>query len=159
MPKIGKKFFLYDEYAKATVQDVVSPDLLHKASVLKSSCFASSYIENLGKGKFKLRPLPVQAQFAPVRGIVTRDIDIDGHPDLILSGNSYAPDASIGRFDALQGLYLKGDGKGNFAPLSAMSSGLALHGDNRSLVELHTQHGKVLLIGASNSGKLEVYVQ
>jgi hypothetical protein len=52
-----------------------------------------------------------------------------------------------------------GDGKGNFVPLSAISSGLALHGDNRSLVELHTQHGKVLLIGASNSGKLEVYVQ
>lgn len=158
MPKVGKKFFLYDAYAKATVQDVVSPDLLHKASVLTSSCFTSSYIENLGKGKFKLHPLPVQAQFAPVRTIVARDIDGDDHPDLILSGNSYAPDASIGRFGAMQGLCLKGDGKGNFAPVPAMLSGLALYGDNRSLVELHTKSGKVLLIGASNAGKVEVYV-
>lgn len=159
MPKIGKKFFLYDAYAKATVQDVVSPELLHKATVLTSSCFTSSYMENLGKGKFKLRPLPTQAQFAPVRGILARDIDGDGHQDLILSGNSYAPDASIGRFDAMQGLCLKGDGKGNFAPVPALVSGLALQGDNRSLVELHTQSGKVLLIGASNSGKLEAYVE
>ena len=159
MPKIGKKFFLYDAYAKATVRDVVAADLLHHASVLKSSCFTSSYIENRGKGKFKLRPLPVQAQFAPVRAIVARDMTGDGHQDLILSGNSYAPDASIGRYDAMQGLFLKGDGKGNFAFVPPISSGIALHGDNRSLVELRLQNGKVLLIGASNSGKLEVYAQ
>ncbi|QRR01330.1 VCBS repeat-containing protein [Dyadobacter sandarakinus] len=159
MPRIGKKFFLYDDYAKATVQDVVSPELLHKAAVLKSSCFQSSYLENLGKGKFRLRPLPVQAQFAPVHGIVVRDIDDDGNLDLILSGNSYAPDASIGRYDAMQGLCLKGDGRGNFAPVPSASSGLALRGDGRSLAELLGPKGNVFLIGAANGGKLEVYVR
>ncbi|MCF2487542.1 VCBS repeat-containing protein [Dyadobacter sp. CY347] len=159
MPRLGKRFFLYDEYARATTQDVISPELLHKATVSKASYFSSSYIENLGKGKFKIKALPLQAQFAPVQGIVIRDVDGDGNTDLILSGNSYAPDASIGRFDAMQGLYLKGDGHGNFAPVPQALSGLMLNGDNRSLVELITKDKKVLLIGASNSGKLEVYKQ
>jgi hypothetical protein len=159
MPRLGKKFFLYDEYAKATVQDVISPELLSKATALKSSYFSSSYIENQGKGKFKIRPLPVQAQFAPVHGILARDINFDGNLDLILSGNSYAPDASIGRFDAMYGMCLKGDGKGSFALVNPASSGLGLRGENRSLVELTSRAGKTLLISAGNSGKLEVYSQ
>ncbi|SDG22445.1 FG-GAP repeat-containing protein [Dyadobacter soli] len=157
MPRLGKRFFLYDEYAKATVEDVVPADLLHRAMALKSSYFSSSYMENLGKGKFRLKPLPVQAQFAPVRAILPLDCDGDGKLDLVLSGNAYSPDASIGRFDAMYGLCLKGDGKGNFAPLSPTASGLALRGDNRSLVLLKAGGKPSLLIGAANSGKLEVY--
>ncbi|TLV02089.1 VCBS repeat-containing protein [Dyadobacter luticola] len=159
MPRLGKRFFLYDEYAKATVEDVVSPEILHKAAVLKSSYFSSSIVENLGKGKFRIRPLPVEAQFAPVQGILPKDIDGDGNIDLILSGNSYAPDASIGRFDAMTGRYLKGDGKGNFKTVSSATSGLGLSGDNRALAELVMPSKKSLIIGAANSGRLEVYTR
>ncbi|SEJ40291.1 FG-GAP repeat-containing protein [Dyadobacter sp. SG02] len=158
MPRLGKRFFLYDEYAKATVEDVVPADLLHRASVLQSSYFSSACIENLGKGKFGMKPLSVQAQFAPVRGILPVDFDADGHFDLILSGNAYTPDAAIGRFDALYGLCLKGDGKGNFSPVPPAASGIALRGDNRALVALRTGKGKTLVIGAANSGRLEVYL-
>ncbi|GGB97316.1 VCBS repeat-containing protein [Dyadobacter sediminis] len=157
MPRLGKKFFLYDDYARATVQDVLSPELLHKAAALKGTYFSSSYIENRGKGKFTIRPLPVQAQFAPVNGILAKDLDGDNNLDLILSGNSYAPDASIGRFDAMYGMCLRGDGKGNFVLVNPASDGLGLRGDSRSLVELVSQDGKSLLAGAGNSAKLEVY--
>jgi hypothetical protein len=157
MPRLGKRFFLYDSYAKATVADIISPELMHNAKVQQSSSFHSSYIENLGHGKFKIRPLPMQAQFAPVRGILPKDFDGDGNPDLILTGNSYAPDASIGRFDGMYGLFLKGDGKGNFTALPPARSGLNLRGDNRALLELRTGNGQSLIIGAVNSGKLEVY--
>ncbi len=159
MPGLGKRFFKYDDYAKATVDDIVPPDVREKALVLKSSYFASSYLENLGGGKFKLTPLPMQAQVAPVNGILVRDIDYDGNLDLVLTGNSYAPDVSIGRYDASFGLCLRGDGKGRFSPVPLSKSGFMVDSDARSLIQLYTKSGDALLIAACNAGRMSVFLQ
>jgi hypothetical protein len=159
MPRLGKQFFKYDDYARATVEDLFPPNIIKKASVLKAGYFSSSYLENLGGGKFSIKTLPLQAQFAPVNAILTLDVDHDGNLDLILSGNSYSPDASIGRYDAFHGLYLKGDGHGRFLPVGHSESGLALDGDGRALIQLQTVKRKRLIICASNSGQLKIYSQ
>ena len=157
MPGLGKRFFKYDDYAKATVDDIVPPDVRQKALVLQSSYFSSSYLENLGGGKFKLTPLPMQAQVAPVNGILVRDIDYDGNLDLLLTGNSYAPDVSIGRYDASFGLCLRGDGRGGFSPVPLSKSGFLVDSDARSLIQLYTKSGDALVISASNAGKMSAF--
>jgi len=157
LPRLGKRFFKYNDYAKATMEDIIPPDARDRASVLKSSYFSSSYMENLGKGKFSIIPLPIQAQFAPIHGMLVKDADYDGNLDVLLTGNSYAPDVSIGRYDAFEGLYLRGDGKGNFSPVNPSKSGFIMNSDARSLIQLHGGSGNDLIIGAANSDSLRVY--
>jgi hypothetical protein len=42
---------------------------------LQANNFEHSYIENLGGGKFRLHPLPVASQLAPLYGLVIDDFN------------------------------------------------------------------------------------
>jgi hypothetical protein len=68
----------------------------------------------MGNGKFKLHALPALAQMAPIMGIVTDDFNNDGNLDILFSGNDFGNEVTDGRYDAMNGLVLSGDGKGNF---------------------------------------------
>ncbi len=65
--------------------------------------------------QFTIKPLPLEAQVAPVYGMISEDVDGDGNLDLLMVGNDYGMDPYSGRHDAFMGLYMKGDGKGNFS--------------------------------------------
>src|SRR5690625_7330656 len=80
--------------------------------------------------------LPVEAQFAPVFGMLCGDYDGDGIPDLLVTGNSYSTEMFTGWYDASKGLYLKGDGAGGFTPVRLTASGFHVLGDAKSLTEL-----------------------
>ena len=43
--------------------------------------------------------------------MIADDFDADGNLDLAINTNDYGTDVSVGRYDALNGLMLKGDGK------------------------------------------------
>jgi hypothetical protein len=159
MTGLRKKFNRYAEYAVTRTEDLFPEEDLEKAFLVKSENLQTSYVENLGGGKFSLRPLPVQAQFAPVFGMVSNDYNGDGHLDLLLSGNSYAPEVQTGQYDALPGLYLRGDGKGNFTPVPAAASGFLVTGDAKGMAELMLADGRPLLLAALNSGKLKAFTR
>ena len=46
--------------------------------------------------------------------MVADDFDGDGNLDVVINANDYGTEVQSGRYDALNGLLLKGDGKGNF---------------------------------------------
>ena len=69
-------------------------------------------------GKFTMVPLPVEAQISQLNGMVVDDFDGDGNLDVAISGNDYGTEVATGRYDAFNGLMLKGDGKGNFKPIN-----------------------------------------
>ncbi|MEI9808675.1 MAG: hypothetical protein WDO16_12900 [Bacteroidota bacterium] len=50
--------------------------------------------------------------------IVAEDIDGDGNIDMLIAGNEYQVAANTGRYDASYGLLLKGNGKGDFVPVT-----------------------------------------
>jgi hypothetical protein len=118
---------------------------------------SSSYIENLGGGKFKLSALPVQAQVAPVNGVVVDDIDNDGNLDLVMVGNDYGNEVFSGRYDAFIGLVLKGDGKGGFSPSSPSATGFKIDGDAKALVKL-AGTDKDVYVASQNKGALKAFV-
>jgi len=76
------RFRTYTDYADATFEESFLPEELKDAYVVCSERFESSYVENLGKGKFKMTTLPIAAQFSPVYGMVVDDYDNDGNPDV-----------------------------------------------------------------------------
>jgi hypothetical protein len=68
---------------------------------------------------------------APVFGICAGDADGDGHQDLFLAQNFFGVQPETSRHDAGRGLWLLGDGQGNFRALSGTESGVRLYGEGR----------------------------
>ncbi|WP_138994702.1 VCBS repeat-containing protein [Larkinella sp. C7] len=159
MTFMRKRFLKYADYAKGTFADVFTKDELTGAYVLTCERFESVYLQNEGHGKFTLKPLPTQAQFAPLFGMTSLDVDQDGNLDLLAVGNSYATEVTIGRYDAGIGLYLKGDGKGNFAPVPVTQSGFSATGDAKGLATLPTRTGQNLVLVTQNAGPLLAFAQ
>ena len=95
-------------------------------------------------------PLPKEAQLSILNGMVVGDFDGDGNLDVAISGNDYGTEISSGRYDALNGLVLSGDGKGNFKPLSILQSGIYIPGNGKALLQFIGAKGN-LLVGASQN--------
>lgn len=151
-----RQFPTYASFGMATMDDMWPPDTRDGAIMLKATNMASSYIENKGDGTFSIRPLPAEAQMAPVFGMLCRDMNADGKPDLLLSGNDYSMEPLGGRHDALMGLCLLGDGKGNFTPQNIAQSGFYVPGDGKALATLRS--GKnTLVVAAQNQDALLVF--
>lgn len=63
----------------------------------------------------------------------------------------------MGRYDALDGLWLKGDGKGSFTAQSLATSGFYVPANAKGLAQLTDARGRELLVASQNRGKLYVF--
>lgn len=151
------KFPDYKSYSSATVQDLLKENERKDALVLSANYLNTSYIENKGAGKFEIKSLPVQAQFAPVFGILVEDFDQDGNLDVLLSGNDYGNELLQGHLDALNGLLLKGNGKGGFYAKTMSESGICIAGDGKALIKLTDAKGRYLTLASQNKSTLKAY--
>lgn len=154
---LRRKFPDYKSYAVATMDKVLDADLRKGALMLQANNFRSCLLRNDGNGKFTLLPLPVEAQFSVPNGMVADDFDGDGKLDLALTGNDYGTDPSNGRYDALNGLLLKGDGKGGFSSQTILQSGLYIPGNGKALVKLRSAKGGYLLVASQNRGPIKIF--
>ena len=145
-----KSFACYDK-------SIVQKEQFDGALKLKANNFNSSFCRNDGNGKFTLIALPFKAQLSALNGMVADDFDGDGNLDVVINTNDYGTDVSIGRYDALNGLMLKGDGKGNFIPQSILKSGIFIPGNGKALIKLRTKDGKYLLAAGQNRGPLKIF--
>ncbi|MBT1708364.1 VCBS repeat-containing protein [Fulvivirgaceae bacterium PWU5] len=152
-----RKLTRYSTYGAATRTDLLSAEQLKGAIVFQVTTLTSSYVENLGGGRFAIRPLPVEAQTAPLNGLQATDINHDGHPDLLGIGNCYAIDPLVGRYDAGIGVCLLGDGHGAFHALPAMRSGFFINSDAKSLALLAGANGASHWLATANRDSLRVF--
>jgi hypothetical protein len=129
---------------------------LKDALILEANHMASSYIENLGGGKFKLTSLPTLAQVGPINGLICYDMNNDANLDILLIGNDYGNEVFAGRYDAVTGLVLLGDGNGAFEVVPSSKSGFLVEGDAKSLVKLSRLKGD-LFIATQNRDSLKVF--
>ncbi len=157
MISLKKKFTNYKSFATATMDDILSPEQRQGALRLKANMLQSVYLRNDGNGKFTIIPLPKEAQVSALNGMVVDDFDGDGNLDVVINGNDYGTEVSTGRYDALNGLLLKGDGKGNFKPLSILQSGIYIPGNGKAMVKLQSSNGKYLLAASQNKDDLKLF--
>ena len=157
MISLRTKFTNYRSYAEATMQDLLSADQMKNALRLKANELRSCYFKNEGGGKFTMVPLPTEAQVSVLNGMIADDFDGDGNPDLLINGNDFGADVSIGRYDAFNGLLLKGNGKGDFAPQSIINSGIFLPGNGKALVKLRGVGNKYLVAASEHEGPLRLF--
>ncbi len=157
MIRMRAKYQNYKSYANVTMDSLFTKEQLAGALILKANNFNSCYCRNDGGGKFTLVPLPFLAQLSALNGMISDDFDGDGNLDVVINTNDFGTDVTSGRYDALNGLVLKGDGKGNFTPLSILESGIFIPGDGKALIKLRAKNGKYLLAAAQNRGPLKVF--
>ncbi|GAC1382223.1 MAG: VCBS repeat-containing protein [Ginsengibacter sp.] len=151
------KFINYKSYAEASFDKMFTKDDLKGALKLEANYFSNSYMKNMGNGKFEITPLPSKTQFSCMNGMLVEDFDGDGNLDLLVNGNDYSTEVSVGRYDGCNGLYLKGDGKGGFSSVPILQSGWFLPGNGKALVKLGNSKGKCLIAASENRGPLRIF--
>jgi hypothetical protein len=151
------RFASYASYAKVSFEESFLPEEIKNAYIVKSECFESSYFENKGNGRFVRKALPIQAQFAPVYGMLVNDFDGDGNLDVLLTGNAYSSEASTGRYDAMTGLVLAGDGKGDFIPVGSAVTGFKADGDVKSVALVPSPSGTSRILVGNNSDRMQSF--
>ncbi len=159
LPSLKKKFLTYKDFASADIHQVFSDEQMKGALILHANNFKSCFLKNDGNGKFELLPLPTAAQLAPLNGMVVEDFNDDGNLDVAISGNDYGNEVLNGRYDALNGLVMLGDGNGNFIPQTIMQSGLFISGDGKALIKLRSADSSYLLASSENRGPLKIFNQ
>ncbi|MEO6289919.1 MAG: VCBS repeat-containing protein [Ginsengibacter sp.] len=157
MIRMRTKFEDYKSYATTTMHEFFTEDQLKDALILKANNLNSSYCRNDGNGKFTLTSLPFNAQLSTLNGMVVDDFDGDGNLDVIVNTNDYGTEVTTGHYDALNGLMMKGDGKGNFIPQSILESGIFIPGNGKSLIKLRGKSQKYLVAAGQNRGPLKVF--
>lgn len=154
LPILKKKFLEYKDYANATINDVFTSGELKDAGILKAENMQTVYLENQGSKGFLLHQLPIQAQYAPVYGIVMEDVNSDGKKDILLAGNNTWTRIKFGRYSANHGVLLLGDGKGNFNYVPQVLSGLKLTGNVRSLQPITVNSKRKIIAGINNGNAI-----
>jgi hypothetical protein len=152
-----RKFPSYKSYAVATMNEVLPEKSRKGALILEANNLQSSFLMNNGGGKFTMSPLPVQAQFSLVNGMVADDFDGDGNIDILMNGNDYGTEVSVGRYDAFNGLLIRGDGTGKFQAQTILQSGIFIPGNGKALVKLRAADGSYLIAASQNRGPLKVF--
>jgi hypothetical protein len=157
MISFRSKFKNYKSFASATFDKMLTKEELDGCLKLYANDFSNSYIKNLGNGKFEMIALPVGVQYSCINGMVAEDFDGDGNLDVLINGNDYGTEVSVGRYDACNGLLLKGNGTGSFIPQNILQSGIFIPGNGKALVKLRAGNGRSLLAASRNKGALSVF--
>ena len=115
MPFLNKKFRTYQGFAQASLPEVFGQEALSAATRKQVTELASCVFLNDGKGHFEKKPLPRIAQASAIYDFGIDDFDGDGRPDLFAVGNLLQISTQLGQLDALNGLILRNEGKGEFS--------------------------------------------
>ncbi|MYJ56219.1 MAG: VCBS repeat-containing protein, partial [Rhodothermaceae bacterium] len=150
LPDLRLRFPTYSDYAAATTNDIMS-GYDESTTSLKASNTASVVFELTEGSTFEPRPLPLAAQFAPVRDALVMDVNQDEHVDILLVGNDYSNRAEEGRMSSGRGLILSGDGAFSFQEMK--TGDLWMRGDARRLIRVNNR-----VIVANNNSPLDIFL-
>jgi enediyne biosynthesis protein E4 len=156
LPFLVQRFSSHTAYSEASIEELLGPHL-PLARVLSVRTLASTLFLNRG-GRFEPVHLPREAQWAPVFGLSVADADGDGHEDLFVSQNFFGTPHPAGRLDAGQGLWLRGNGRGQLETVPGRVSGIRLHGEQRgSALADFDKDGRIDLVVAQNGATTRLY--
>ncbi|HTG44369.1 MAG TPA: FG-GAP-like repeat-containing protein, partial [Verrucomicrobiae bacterium] len=138
IPLIRERFSTHRSFAEAALPKILGVNLKPSA-ILEVAWLETTVFLNRGD-HFEPHPLPPTAQFSPAFGLSVADFDGDGNEDVFLSQNFFAVASHTSRNDAGRGLLLLGNGHGEFEPLDAAHSGIAIYGEQRGCAVADYDH-------------------
>lgn len=157
IPDLESKFPSYRDFANASLQEVYGSDKLSESLQLEANTFTSTVLVSSGDN-FKSIPLANEAQVSPINKSLIRDVNKDGHADLILAGNMFQTEFETTRYDASNGLVLSGNGDGTFQSIPFESSGFSAPLDVKDMEWFQLGNRKQhYLIISSNNMPVQIY--
>ena len=156
VPALQRRTHSYREFAEMGMEAALG-SAFDALPTLEVNWLESSLFLNRGDS-FEVRALPVEAQLAPVFGIVVVDFDGDGHEDVFLAQNFFATQPETSRYDAGLGQVLRGLGDGAFESIPAAVSGVRIFGEQRGAAGAdYDRDGRWDLAVAQNGGTTHLY--
>lgn len=152
MPFIKDKFPTYHDFGMASLYEVYGTEALENALQYHAQTFASIYVKNAGYQEFVIHELPVWAQFSAIQDIMVKDVNADGHLDLIAAGNLYQAEVETPRNDAGMGAVLLGNGDGRFEHVGH----LGLNSDVKDMAFIDIKGAQTTIVAASNNDRLRL---
>lgn len=154
LPSLKRSLLYYKDYGKKTIDQLFPKTILDKSSVFEVKILASHLFLSQGD-RYQSVALPLEAQYAPLYGLLVIDFDQDGVLDLVAGGNQYEVKPQFGRYDASMGWLFKGNlSNGKFTFNRGIS--LGVKGQIRD-IEFIEKAGKRYLIFAKYDDNLEIF--
>ncbi|WP_338222935.1 VCBS repeat-containing protein [Algoriphagus confluentis] len=150
IPSWKNRFLIYSDYGSFRMDQFFHGVDLEQAIILEGETFETSYLKQDSTGRFKLIPLPIEAQFAPVFGFTSNE------NELLAIGNFFGNETVTGRYDALKGLTFFLD-KENMKFQTLNLSGFLVRGQGRAMASLMHGSGKTLILISQHNGPLLVF--
>lgn len=158
MVSLRKKYVTYESYANKTINDIIPKNQLINSPKCITTFLETVWFENK-QGRFIKHKLPNEVNISSVNAISIHDFNNDGDKDLFLAGNIPYNRVRIGRRESSYGVFLQGDGKGNFSHLPSIETGLSINGSVRALEMIKTRENEKLLVGVNNNYPLLVSIK
>ncbi|HMJ91258.1 MAG TPA: FG-GAP-like repeat-containing protein, partial [Candidatus Acidoferrum sp.] len=156
MPWVQREFSTWAQWSRTEVKDVLAPHF-STARFLEVNCVSTMVFLNRGDHFDPVR-LPDEAQYSPAFGVCVADFDGDGSEDIFLAQNFFGMPADASRLDAGRGLYLRGNGRGQFESVPGQTSGIAIYGEQRGAAVCDfDQDGRVDLAVGQNAAETKLY--
>jgi enediyne biosynthesis protein E4 len=148
MPVLKKKFLYAQDFARASLKELVGSDKIKSSTVLEADYFANAVLINDGHLHFTTEALPWKAQFSSFRDAVVVDANLDSLPDLIMVGNYYDNNIQMGRNDADYGTVLLNKGNGKFS--ADLINGIILKGQSRHIRKIRIRQKDAYILVRNN---------
>lgn len=152
MPALKKKFLYAQDFANASITDLLGADAMNEAKKYQANDFSTSLLLN-NAGTYRPMNLPFQAQLSICNTAMDIDVNKDGLPDILLGGNNYFNNVQIGRQDADYGTLLVNKGGGRFAYASL--NPLLINGVVKKIRPITINNKQAVLL-AKNNAALQV---
>jgi hypothetical protein len=155
LPVLKLRYKGYEEFARATLQDIYGDQMLKSSLHYSANTFASYWIENKGKGEFTMHKLPNWAQFSSINDMSEVKYK-DEETAFIVAGNLYGSEVETPRNDASVGLVLVSDAKGEINVVPPTVSTLMIKGEVKNIRKIRLASGYDAFLFAINSDSLKL---
>lgn len=160
MPYVRRRMRSFDQFASSSLEEIVGPRLpeapYKEVNTLSSMVFLSE-----GQGqqlRFQGHALPLAAQLSPGFAASAADFDGDGNEDVFMSQNFFATQTETPRLDAGRGVWLRGNGTGQFKAIPGQLSGIKVYGEQRAApVADFNEDGRVDVMVTQNGAATKLY--
>lgn len=125
IPALKKQYSNYVSYSTDTLDEMLGTELLTSATQSTADELRTGILWN-ERGMLIFKPLPAEAQYAPIYAIEAIEVDKNGKKDLILGGNIDRTQVSMGKIDANKGQVFLNEEKQRFRSVSQSKSGISL---------------------------------
>jgi enediyne biosynthesis protein E4 len=155
LPVLKLRYKGYEEFARATLQEIYGDQMLQSSLHYAANTFASYWIENKGNGEFEMHKLPNRAQFSSINDMVEIKYK-ENKTAFIIAGNLYGSEVETPRDDASVGLVLVSDAKGEINVVPPDVSTLMIKGEVKNIRKLRLASGNDAFLFAINSDSLKL---